>query len=207
MKKIQIISFDLDGTLVDQKFNDIIWEREIPRLYAKKKGIEFIQAKDYVIREYKKIGEKDLRWYDLEYWLQRFKIDVPPLAILKKWRREIKVYPDVLPVLKELKKRKYHLIIITCMPRIFLKEKVSGLDTYFERIFSTISDFQQVKNARVYRKIADLLKVPPSSILHVGDHPQLDYQEAKEAGFQVFLLRRGKKKESPSSLKELLNFL
>ena len=34
--EIKIISFDIDGTLVHPKYNDLIWHRAIPEMVAKK---------------------------------------------------------------------------------------------------------------------------------------------------------------------------
>jgi len=34
---IKIVSFDVDGTLVKEDFNDLIWQKEIPSLYAQKR--------------------------------------------------------------------------------------------------------------------------------------------------------------------------
>ncbi len=54
---IQIISFDMDGTLVESEYTDWVWHHGIPDLYAEKAGLPFEEAKDFVIREYRKVGE------------------------------------------------------------------------------------------------------------------------------------------------------
>ncbi len=202
---IKIISFDVDGTLVDQRFNDIIWEEEIPRQVAMIRGWDFEQAKDYVLREYSRIGDKDIRWYDINYWLKKFGISSPARDILKKWEKEIRVYPDVLPVLTRLKER-FKLIIITCMPRIFLDEKIHTFSHLFERVFSTISDFKEVKSPSLYRRIAQILGVPPGDILHIGDHPVLDVAFSREAGYRSLLIsRNGKREGALETLEEVWN--
>jgi FMN phosphatase YigB (HAD superfamily) len=46
---IKLISFDLDGTLVDKNsFDKIFWEEEVPKLYAAKKGMSIEEAKKKV---------------------------------------------------------------------------------------------------------------------------------------------------------------
>jgi len=148
-KKIRVISFDVDGTLVDQRFNEIIWENDIPALVAERKGWNFTKAKDFCFSEYEKLGDKDMRWYDIEYWLERFNISTSAIDIFKKREESIIVYPDVFPVLEELKRKGLRIIIITCMPRIFLKEKIRKFDSHFEKVFSTISDFNKVKSPEI----------------------------------------------------------
>ena len=207
--KIQVISFDVDGTLVDQKFNDLIWEQEIPTLVAQKKSWSLDKAREFCLSEYQKVGEKDLRWYDIEYWLRRFAIKKPAIEILKKWEKSILVYPDVLPVLEKLKGKSLRTIIITCMPRIFLREKIHKFDSYFEKVFSTISDFQQVKSPEVYSNVLEIIHCEPSSILHVGDHPLLDYEFSRQAGYESLLIERGKRtrKGAVQGLEEILEFI
>ncbi|NOZ64774.1 MAG: HAD family hydrolase [Caldiserica bacterium] len=200
--EINVISFDIDGTLVEQKFNDIIWEYEIPMQVAESKGWALEEAKNYCKDEYRKLGDKDLRWYDIEYWLKRFGIKTPAIDILRKWEKSIKVYPDVFPTLKRLAEDGLRLIVITCMPRIFLKEKIYKFDSFFERVFSTISDFKKVKAPEVYRHIAQEILAEPASILHVGDHPVLDYEFSRQAGYKSLLIERNGKTR-PESIQNL----
>ena len=50
---IKLISFDLDGTLVDETNVDrLFWYGEVPRLYAEKHGLPLADAKTKVFAEY-----------------------------------------------------------------------------------------------------------------------------------------------------------
>jgi putative hydrolase of the HAD superfamily len=208
-KEIRVISFDVDGTLVDQRFNEIIWENDIPALVAERKGWNFTKAKDFCFSEYEKLGDKDMRWYDIEYWLERFNISTPAIDIFKKREESIIVYPDVFPVLEELKRKGLRIIIITCMPRIFLKEKIRKFDSHFEKVFSTISDFNKVKSPEIYLHVSEIIETSPSTILHIGDHHTLDYEFSIEAGYHSLLIEREKKTKefSISNLKEIFDSL
>ena len=62
---IRFISLDMDGTLVNSRFVDKVWMEGMPRLYADRTGLDFQDAKEYVIGEYMKIGSDRLEWYDL----------------------------------------------------------------------------------------------------------------------------------------------
>ena len=61
-----IISFDMDGTIIDMNFDEFLWREEIPKLYAKKNGLSLEEAKKVVFKEYFDVGDEDLRWYDVE---------------------------------------------------------------------------------------------------------------------------------------------
>ena len=118
MKRITI-SFDLDGTIVKPDYNEFIWFKEIPELYAEKYGVDFSHAKEIVMREYEKVGEDDLRWYILEYWLEHFGLEVKEEEVLRKYEDVVEVYEEVPKVLKNLYGR-YSLIISSAMPRDFI---------------------------------------------------------------------------------------
>jgi putative hydrolase of the HAD superfamily len=45
----KIVSFDMDGTLVNPEFTDWVWLHGIPTLYAEKTGLPFKKAKHYVV--------------------------------------------------------------------------------------------------------------------------------------------------------------
>ena len=188
-KSLRIISFDVDGTLVDLEYNDLIWFKEIPELVAKKKKISFEKSLKFVHEEYAKLGEHNLSWYDINYWISYFGIEISPDKIFEKYEPQVKIYPEVIPLLEELKK-KYILIVITAMPREFLIPKMKNLEKYFKFSFSALSDFKELKNSEIYSKISKALKVPPKQILHIGDHWEFDYLAARKAGMNAIYLDR-----------------
>lgn len=188
-KKVKIISFDVDGTLVDPEYNDLIWFNEIPKLLAEKNKISFENAKRIALHEYNNLGEKNLDWYNIEYWIAYFNFDVSHINILEKYESQIKIFSDVIPALEELKNN-YVIIAITAMPREFLTPKIKKLGKYFKYTFSAISDFKQLKNADLYLKISQILKANPIEIVHIGDSWNSDYLAARKAGLNALYLDR-----------------
>ena len=186
---LKIISFDVDGTLVDLEYNDLIWFKEIPELIAKKKRISFEKSLKYVGEEYNKLGEHNLNWYDINYWVTYFGLKVSPNNILDKYESQVKIFPEVISLLEELKEN-FILIIISSMPREFLIPKMKKLGKYFKFSFSALSDFKELKNSEIYSKISKTLNVLPEQILHIGDHWEFDYLAAQKAGMKAIYLDR-----------------
>ena len=60
---ITIVSFDMEGTLVESSFSNLIWETDIPRLYADRHGLGFEAARMKVLEEYGEVGEHRPEWY------------------------------------------------------------------------------------------------------------------------------------------------
>jgi len=191
MKKI-LISFDVDGTMVKPDYNELIWFKEIPRLYAKKHSIDFEKAKKLVIREYEKVGEDDMRWYLLSHWLRHFGFNVRGEEILEKYASCVELYPDVIPALDRLK-RNYILIVASAMTKDFIAVKLrkEGLFKYFKRIFSAISDFSMIKKETAfYQRIYQTLGISPAQLIHIGDNYKADYLVPRKLGIISFYLNR-----------------
>ena len=198
MTGIEFVSFDLDGTLFDSRFVDSVWLEEIPRLYSVKKRVSIDDAKDRVQREYGKVGKEKLEWYDLQYWIEKFGLDVARNELLRKFEDRIKVFPEVPRALEQLRRKGFRLIVVTNARREFAElELLKGdMEKHFERVFSSTSDFGMVKKtADLYRRVCNILGVSPQEIIHVGDDPGFDFEVPRELGIVAFHLdRTGKQK-------------
>jgi putative hydrolase of the HAD superfamily len=201
-KSLKIISFDVDGTLVDLEYNDLIWFKEIPELVAKKKKVSFERSLKFVCEEYAKLGEHNLNWYDINYWISYFGLEISPIKIFEKYEPQVRIYPEVISLLEELKKN-FILIVITAMPREFLIPKIKKLGKYFKFSFSALSDFKELKNSEIYSKISKALNVHPEQILHIGDHWEFDYLAAQKAGMNAIYLDRGNTKKGKCIINSL----
>lgn len=204
---LKIVSFDVDGTLTTPRFTDLIWEEAIPRLYAKKTGIDLDRAKSYVMGEYEKVGEERLEWYDIKYWFERFGLaDSGYEKLLEKYKGEVFHYPEVQEVLENLGK-KYQLIVTTNSTREFLKFKLRGIKNYFTQVFSAPSDFSQIKkSANFYLSVCAILKVEPGEIAHTGDHWLFDFITPRKVGIEAFYLDRSREKMGKFVVRDLKEF-
>jgi putative hydrolase of the HAD superfamily len=188
----KILSFDMDGTLINQSFADAVWLKGIPTLYAKKKGIRFQEAKKYILEEYEKIGSGSTKWYDIHYWLKKLNLDYNWKTLLNNYRSKVTLYPEVPEVLDTLR-RKYLLIIISNAAREFLNIELetTGLRHYFCHIFSAVTDFKQTKKQiNVYQQICDTLSIESRCMIHVGDDYCFDYLTPRKLGITAFYLNR-----------------
>lgn len=203
-----IISFDMDGTIVDMNFDNLVWLKEIPKLYAQKNNLSFEKAKEACWKEYCKVGDEDLRWYDVKYWLEHFGLKKEWQHLLSGLKHHIKIYPESKSILKELGK-KHKLILISNASREFLdlKIEVEGLKDYFDRIFSVTSDLRKVKKEEnIYKEICEILKIKPEELIHVGDHYKFDYLVPRKIGIKAYYLDRKGEKKGKHIVKDLKEF-
>jgi len=186
-----VISFDLDGTIVKPDFNELIWLKVVPSLYARKYGITFEEAKNWVTKAYSGIGEGDVRWYRLDFWLERFQLDLDQNELLEKYADKVEVYPEVVSVLKRLRWN-FRMVISSGMSDEFIAVKLRkcNLEKYFDQMFSAASFLQVVKNVRFYRSICAALNLKPDNLIHIGDHYQMDYLIPRQVGIDAYYLDR-----------------
>ena len=191
-KRLPIVSFDIDGTVVKPEYNDAIWFKELPELYALKHGVGLKRARALVIVEYEKVGANDLRWYSLQHWLDHFGFEISEQAVLEKYAYLVEVYEEAVPVLDALSQT-YTLVVATAMPHSFLNVKLAryGLSRYFHTRFSSVSDFSMLKKCPgFYRKLCEELGIDTTELVHVGDNYEADYVAACTAGVCTFFLDR-----------------
>jgi putative hydrolase of the HAD superfamily len=208
MSNIKIVSFDVEGTLVSTDFSYSIWFEAIPQYYAEKHGITMEQAKKAVTEEYEKIGDQRVEWYDIKYWFHKFNLGNYEPA-MEQYHHRVNYYPEVMDILSSLGK-KYKLIAASGSPKEFLHHLLRDSKPHFHRIFSSISDYKQIKTKDFYQKICQALDVPPEHILHIGDNWQFDFVAASEVGIQaLFLDRKGQNNHQGSltDLAQLKSFL
>ncbi|MGD0236435.1 MAG: HAD family hydrolase [Syntrophorhabdales bacterium] len=186
MKKV--ISFDLDGTLVQGTFGDMVWHDGIPGKYAEKYGVRLEEAQRLIHKEYDHIGDESLLWYDVEYWLTKFGLPISANELLDTYVKHIEVIPHALDVIRALRAR-YRLVIASNAGRIFVEKELVqvGLTDYFEYVVSATSDLGMVKKEeRFYRTLATNLGVSPGDLVHVGDHPVFDYEVPRALGIECY---------------------
>jgi len=206
MGRTKVVSFDLDGTLFDNTFVDSVWLEEIPRLYSVKNGISVDDAKKIVKREYDLVGKEKLEWYDIDYWIGKFGLNVEAEELLRSFEHKIRTYPEVPVVLEQLKQKGFRLVVVTNAHREFvgLELEKAKMRDYFDRVFSSTSDFGVVKKTvKLYRKVCSILGVSPEEVIHVGDDQKFDFDVPRRLGILAFHLDRTGRNEGELAIHTL----
>lgn len=207
MKQIQLISFDAADTLIKlaksigdhyvcvaQAYGVSANAEEIsknfrlvfastPPLGADgQKGLEWwasVIERTFVESGFKKENFSDFNKFVEELYLA--------LAEDRAWV----TFSDVLPALKALKERNIPMIVFSNFDERLVKilEEL-GIAKYFERIICSTQIGYAKPDPKAFLKVADLLKLKPQEILHVGDGYENDYLGALHAGMQAILLDR-----------------
>jgi len=206
MAGIEVVSFDMEGTLVPTDFSSLIWETDIPLLYGEKNGLVFDEAKRRVIAEYDSIGQGAPEWYDVDYWFRRLGLDGDWHRLLEERRGACVPFPEVHGVLERLGKE-YRLIVSSNTIREFLEIQLRCLPDIFEEAFSAPSDYGGVKDVGFFRMVSEMMGVEPERIVHVGDSARFDYDVPHKIGVRAYFLDRNGETQGPHVVKDLEEFV
>jgi len=206
---ISTISFDMNGTITQGRFVDLVWGEGMPTLYAQSRGISLEKAKEFVFREYAKVGEQRTDWYDIRYWFRRFGLGEDWTGLLMSFRNEVAPFPEAVGVLEEMG-REYRLVVTSNASRDFMDIELvaAGLDGYFSNLFSCTSDFGEVKKTpEVYARVCQALSISPQEMAHVGDHPLFDFTAPSQLGIRAFHLDRKAATDGDFVVRDLKEFM
>jgi 2-haloalkanoic acid dehalogenase type II len=206
---VSTVSFDMNGTITQGRFVDLVWGEGLPALYARRREVSLDKAKEFVFAEYAKVGEQRTDWYDIRYWFRQFGLGEDWTGLLMSFRNEVAPFPEAVEVLEEMAKH-YRLVVTSNASRDFMDIELAaaGLDGYFSDLFSCTSDFGEVKKTpEVYARVCQALSISPQEMAHVGDHPLFDFAAPSQLGIRAFHLDRNATVDGNHVVRNLKEFM
>jgi len=205
---IKVVSFDLDGTLIDWTFANSLWFEGISKRYAERWRLSQEEALREITRRYDGVGMERLEWYDIDYWWKEFELGESWKDLVEQCRSNVRAYPEVHEVLEELHRR-FKIMVITNGARELAEVEIeqAGLKGYFDKMFSATSDFGLVKKTgEFYSDILKEIGTSPAEVVHIGDNWVFDYLAPREAGIRAFFLDRDGKQSGDFVVRDLKEF-
>ncbi len=217
ISKIRAVAFDFDNTLVNtEKAMADAYAKIVAKIHIKYNVKEEALTEELarIQREFLNKKEKSKEDYDRRYWFQKLSNDLK-IGISKEdieeYRRifyshlrdEITFSEHTGDVLKNIKDSGKKLAILTeadpALPG-FKQERLNKFPFYplFDLSIiagETIPEHKTQPEAFV--KVTELLHMNPENVAFVGDSPEIDVKNAKEAGMIVILLLSYSENENP----------
>jgi putative hydrolase of the HAD superfamily len=104
------------------------------------------------------------------------------------------VYPEVLEVMEALRDYPVDLFVLSNWDsRLHPVLDGNGLGECLPRRFISAELGWEKPDPAIYRHVSDVLKLPPASLLSVGDHARNDVEAPRKAGWQVLQIERPKR--------------
>ena len=107
---IDTVCLDLDGTLLDQAYDNHIWRDLIPQRFALQRGLDLQAAYAEIARLFAgRSGTLD--WYDIDYWTRTLGVDVG--ALHREVRSHVAWLPGAREFLARARAMKKRLVLLT----------------------------------------------------------------------------------------------
>jgi putative hydrolase of the HAD superfamily len=168
---IDDVLLDMDGTLLDRNFDNVLFEEALPRRYAEREALPFEEARDSLMAMYRSV-EGQLAWTDLDYWSERVGIDV--VALHKELDYLIDFLPDAREFLGRLRQSGKRVTILTNAHRagVEIKAAKTGLDRYVDRIVDAFEVGYLKMHDKYWPTCQRLVGFDPRRSLYIDDDEQ-----------------------------------
>jgi len=134
--RIDTVCLDMDGTVLDLRFDNLFWLEELPRRWGAARGLTRDEAIAELLPRFN-AKRGTLEWYCIDHWSEELGVDIP--ALKRELRAEIRYLegaPGFLDLLRGLGKRV--LLTTNAHPlSLEVKNGQTGLARHFDAMITS----------------------------------------------------------------------
>lgn len=136
--QIDTVLLDMDGTLLDLRFDNWFWLTLIPMHYAAARGISEAEARAELQPKFTRVAHT-LQWYCINYWSRELKLDIA--ALKRTVQGRVGYLPGAEGFLERLKASGKRVLLVTNShpETLAIKDERVALTQYFHAAYSTHS--------------------------------------------------------------------
>ncbi len=165
---IDTVLLDMDGTLLDLRYDNWFWLDLIPSRYAAANGLELAEAQVRLAPKFREVAGT-LQWYCIEYWARELDLDIRSI------KRESLAEVDFLPGAEEFLTKLQHsgkrcVLVTNAHPAtLAIKNERVALTRYFDACYSSHPFEHPKENAAFWPRFAAAEGFEPLRTLFVDD--------------------------------------
>jgi len=165
---IDTVLLDMDGTLLDLRFDNYFWLDLVPERYADKHGLTLDEARE-ALRPMFEDRQGTLDWYCTDFWTRALSLDIAGMK--HEVREHVRFLPGAEDFLRALREKSVRIALVTNAHRDSLKVKATqtGLLNYFDVVFSSHSFGVPKEHPSFWQQLEAALGFDPQRTLFVDD--------------------------------------
>ena len=178
--QIEAVCLDMDGTVLDLRFDNYFWLEVVPQRYG---ALHSIPAEEALAQLLPRIDawRGRLEWYCVDHWTAELGLDIAALKM--EFREHIQFLPGsekFLDQLGALGKRR--LLTTNAHPKaLAVKDGKTGIGRYFDLLVSSHWVGAPKEHCDFWLRIAARHDIDPATTLFVDDSPAV-LRAARDAG-------------------------
>ena len=166
--RIQTVILDMDGTLLDLRFDNHFWLEHVPKHYAQLHGISITQAEQRLFPRMRELrGQLD--WYCTTFWTQE--TGLPIIQLKQEISHLIQLRAQVLPFLEYLRDMGKEVVLFTNAHEdtLALKMEKTGLAPAFDKMVTSHSLGHAKETPQAWEKLGEQIDYDPGQSLFIDD--------------------------------------
>ena len=166
--RIDNVFLDMDGTLLDLKFDNHFWLDFVPSRYAQDNGLPVDEAKRRLLDLYRS-REGTLEWYCVDHWSRELGLDI--VLLKEEVDHLIAVHPHVIDFLEAVRQSGKRCVLVTNAHQKTLAFKLerTPLAGYFDRVVCSHDIGVPKEHAEFWARFHAVEPFEPERTLFVDD--------------------------------------
>jgi putative hydrolase of the HAD superfamily len=165
---VDTVLLDMDGTLLDLRFDNWFWLELIPRRYAAAHGLELRDAQEHLVPRFRAVAGT-LQWYCIEYWSRELGLQIG--SIKREALARVGFLPGALDFLLKLKDSgKRRVLVTNSHPEtLAIKNEQVALTQHFDACYSSHPFAYPKENPAFWPRLIAAERFAPQRTLFVDD--------------------------------------